>query len=142
MPYDPTDPRAQMTPPTSTTIGLPRPAQYRELHAAPPDEQHPHGSVTWWTRSQSVVVGFTEAHSGEELAPPGDVGGEFVVLVLDGAQLQVAHESGAASVTEPSVVFVPASLACDQSSKRMRPASGSINSSLPRSMNAIVFGLS
>ena len=108
MPYDPTDPRAQMTPSTSTTIGLPRPAQYRELHAAPPDEQHPHGSVTWWTRSQSVVVGFTEARSGEELAPPGDVGGEYVVLVLDGAQLQVAHESGAASVTEPSVVFVPA----------------------------------
>lgn len=106
MPYVATDPRSQLSTGGSAVAGVPRPATYRELRASDPDEQHPHGGRTWWTRSQAMVIGFTEARAGDELTLD-DVTGEYAALVLDGATAHVEHESGAADVTEPAVVFVP-----------------------------------
>ena len=54
-----------------------------------PDEKHDNGSNTWWTRSQAMIIGWTEAQPGDELAT--DVAGEHGVLAFDGATLQVTH---------------------------------------------------
>ncbi|MGZ7036085.1 MAG: hypothetical protein ACXVIQ_12805, partial [Ilumatobacteraceae bacterium] len=106
MPYDKNDPRSQLSTAGSAPTGIPRPAQYRELHATGPDEKHANGSATWWTRSQAMVIGSTEAKAGDELAT-NDVDGEHAVLVLDGAALDVAHNGEVVSVDEPAVVVVP-----------------------------------
>jgi hypothetical protein len=70
VPYDPSDPRAQLasTPATATANAVPRPAHYRELDASPADVTAANGSRTWWTRSQAMVVGYTEAQPDDELA--------------------------------------------------------------------------
>jgi hypothetical protein len=106
MPYDKNDPRAQLSTAGSSSSGIPRPAQYRQLHEVGPDEKHANGGTTWWTRSQAMVIGSTEAKQGDELTT-ADVDGEHAVLVLDGAALQVNHDGQAVSVDEPAVVIVP-----------------------------------
>ena len=85
---------------------MPRPATYRELRSAAPDEQLTHGTATWWTRSQALLIGYSTASAGDELAVD-DVDGEYAVLVLDGAQATIEHATGSASVTEPAVAIVP-----------------------------------
>ena len=85
---------------------MPRPASYRELLRTPPDEQHPNGSTTWWTRSQAMVIGYTSAIAGDELTLC-DIDGEYGVIVLDGAQVSIEHAAGSASVAEAAVAFVP-----------------------------------
>ena len=106
MPYDKNDPRSQLSTAGSAPSGIPRPAQYRELHATGPDEKHANGSATWWTRSQAMVIGSTDAQPGDELTT-NDVDGEHAVLVLDSAALQVTHDGQVVSVDEPAVVIVP-----------------------------------
>jgi hypothetical protein len=109
MPYDPSDPRAQLasTRPTATANAVPRSAHYRELDASPADVMGANGSRTWWTRSQAMVVGYTRAQPDDELEAD-DVGGEHVVLVLDGAEAVIEHTSGGvATIGEPAVVVVP-----------------------------------
>ncbi len=105
MPYDKNDPRSQLSTAGSAPTGIPRPAQYRELHEVGPDEKHDNGSNTWWTRSQAMLIGWTEAQPGDELT--SDVAGEHAVLVFDGATLQVTHDGEVTSVDEPAVVIVP-----------------------------------
>ena len=39
MPYDKNDPRSQLSTAGSAPTGIPRPAQYRELHKIGPDEK-------------------------------------------------------------------------------------------------------
>jgi hypothetical protein len=93
----------------AAVIGVPRAASYRELGPLSGDEVSALGSATWWTRSQAVVVGYTEAAAGEVLIIESD--GESVVLALDAVQFTVSHASGVASVTEPSTIIVPAGTA-------------------------------
>jgi hypothetical protein len=107
VPYDPTDPRSQLSTAGSTASGVPRAAGYREIDASPADEQHPNGSRTWWTRSQAMVIGFTSARPGDDLVVEG-IDGEHVVLVLDGAAVRIDHRSGAEVVGDAAVVIVPA----------------------------------
>jgi hypothetical protein len=106
VPYDTADPRSQLSTALAAPSGVPRAATYRELHESAADEEHPHGSRTWWTRSQAIVVGLTEAQPGDELVVDG-AGGEHVVLVLDGAAVDVGHQSAAEEIGEPAVVVVP-----------------------------------
>ena len=105
MPYDKNDPRSQLSTAGNSPTGIPRPAQYRELHKSGADEKYDNGSNTWWTRSQAMLIGWTEAQPGDEFTT--DVSGEHGVLVLDGATLQVSHDGEVASVEEPAVVIVP-----------------------------------
>ena len=106
MPYDKNDPRSALSTASRASIGIPRAAHYRELLATPADEEHSGGGRTWWTRSQAMVIGFTDAREGDDLAT-ADIGGEHVVLVLDGAALRVTHGGEAVAVDEPAVVIVP-----------------------------------
>jgi hypothetical protein len=84
---------------------VPRPATYRELGATPPDEQHPQGSRTWWTRSQAMVIAQTEAAPGDPLA--AETSGEYMAILVDGATATIEHGASAERTTEPSVVIVP-----------------------------------
>lgn len=104
--YDPTDPRAQLSTAVPAPTGIPRPATYRELRTSEPDAAHPQGSRTWWTRSQAMVIGHTDAVAGDTLTT-SDVNGEHVLLVLDGAAGWVVHDGGMTFVGEPAVVVVP-----------------------------------
>jgi hypothetical protein len=106
MPYLATDPRAQLSTAGAQPAGIPRPATYRELGTDPPDERLPHGSATWWTRSQALLIGFTSACAGDELSLD-DVAGEHAVLVLDGAVVSIPDGTGSVSVAEPAVAIVP-----------------------------------
>jgi hypothetical protein len=112
MAYDPTDPRSQMVDSKKTMrTGIPRQAQYRELHVGElhvdsADEHHNNGSSTWWTRSQSVVVAYTETRAGDELSV--DSSAEYIVLALSKTPLTITHASGSVHITEASVVIVPA----------------------------------
>jgi hypothetical protein len=106
VPYDPSDPRSQLSTAASSPTGVPRPASYREIEATPADDHLAHGSRTWWTRSQAMVVGYTSAQPGDDLVIEG-VGGEHVVLVLDGAVARVEQASACAAVDEAAVVIVP-----------------------------------
>ena len=76
-------------------LASPAPASYRELGATPPDEQLEHGSSTWWTRSQALLIGYSSACAGDDLAVD-DVDGEYAVLVLDGAEASIEHATGSA----------------------------------------------
>ena len=108
MPYDPTDPRSQLASTGTATLtrsGVPRSATYRELGAGAPDEQHPRGSRTWWTRSQAMVIAQTDAAPGESLAV--ETSGEYVAILVDGATATIEHVASDERVTEPSVVIVP-----------------------------------
>ena len=105
MPYDPSDLRTQLVNAGPAT-GVPREVSCRELGNSAADEVHPHGSLTWWTRSQALVIAYTEARPGDDLVVDG-VEGESVVLVLDGAEVSVDHSSGDEVVSEPAVVIVP-----------------------------------
>jgi len=66
MPYVATDPRAQLST-AGTPVGIPRAATYRELGHSSPEEQLAHGSTTWWTRSQALLIGYSSARAGDEL---------------------------------------------------------------------------
>src|SRR4029077_21200816 len=90
MPYDKNDPRSQLSTAGNAPSGIPRPAQYRELHEVGPDEKHDNGSNTWWTRSQAMVIGWPEAQPGAELTT--SAAGEHAVIAIDGATLQVSHD--------------------------------------------------
>ena len=98
-------------------MGVPRAASYRELNSSPADEVHANGSRTWWTRSQALVVGYTEAQAGDDLVVD-DANGEYVALVLDGAEVSVDHASGVQVVGEPAVVVVPPGYVDDPSRGR------------------------
>ena len=127
MPYEPTDPRAQLATVTSTvnstatstvdstvnsTVtstsvpGVPRAATYRELRADDADETHPGGSTTWWTRSQAMVVAHTAAVAGDTLTV--DTTSEHVLLLLDGAAATVSSAAGDERVDEDALIVVPA----------------------------------
>ena len=105
MPYDKNDPRSQLSTAGSTPAGIPRPCQYRELGTVSPDEKHAHGSMTWWTRSQAMVIGSTEAVAGDELTTTVD--GEHAVLVIDGATVEVIQGDEVVAVDEAAVAIVP-----------------------------------
>ncbi len=105
VPYDPNDPRSQLAATPQAAVGVPRSALVRELDRDPPDEVGTCGSRTWWTRSQALVIGHTDAQPGDELTTGAD--GEYVVLALDGAGVRIEHASGVSLVGEDAVVIVP-----------------------------------
>ena len=99
MPYDKQDPRAQLSTAGSAPTGIPRAAHYRELHATPADDQHAHGSRTWWTRSQAMVIGQTDAKPGDEL-PVDHVDGEHGVIAAATAPALAARCANASEYAQ------------------------------------------
>ena len=58
------------------------------------------------TRSQALLIGYSSACAGDDLAVDG-IDGEYAVLVLDGAEASIEHTTGSTTVTEPAVAIVP-----------------------------------
>ncbi len=110
MPYDASDLRTALAskPASSAGTGANIPAQYFEFGELPPDDTSVSGAATWWTRSQSIVVGFTKAASGAVLERSGQPD-EYVVLVVDpGASVEaVAGEDRVAAVGRALLVMPP-----------------------------------
>jgi hypothetical protein len=75
------------------------------MEGVPPDELHPGGSRTWWTRSQAMVIASTSASAGDALA--AETSGEYVALLLEGATGAVEHGSSSERVGMSAVVIVP-----------------------------------
>ena len=108
MPYDPTDPRSGLATATATAApGGSRAATYRQFHQTPADEHHDGGGATWWTRSQALVVAYTEAHPGDRLERTGQIDEYVLIVPNDGTTVTVSHGSQTATVTEPAVVVIP-----------------------------------
>lgn len=105
MPYDANDPRSALSTAGATPTGVPRAATYRQLHDGPADVTESGGGATWWTRSQAMVIAFTEALPGDRLV--AETAGEYGLLVLDGAGVDVHHDSGDVTVDRDSVIVVP-----------------------------------
>lgn len=115
MAYGPDDPRAALVAPrpaAASTLSAPnatataRRATCRPL-TGEPDERHPAGSGTWWTRSQSMVVAYTEAAAGDRITRTGQPD-EHVLLTLDAAlAITLRHGDASVVVDEPSIVVLP-----------------------------------
>ncbi len=105
MPYDASDPRSKLSTGVAVPTGTPREPTCRELHHVTADEEHPNGSRTWWTRSQAMVIAHTEAQAGDELSV--DTGGEYMVVVAEGAGVVVEDGSDSEDVNEFAVVVMP-----------------------------------
>ncbi len=105
MPYDASDPRSKLSSAVAVPAGTPREPTCRELHHVDVDEKHPNGSRTWWTRSQAMVIAHTEAQAGDELSV--DTGGEYMVVVAEGAGVVVEDGSDSEDVNEFAVVVMP-----------------------------------
>jgi hypothetical protein len=87
--------------------GIPRPARYFEFNDLPPTEASSRGSRTWWVRSQSLVVGYTDA-APDDAFETLDHPDEYAVLCLfDGLKMSVQAGDERVEVTRPSVTFVP-----------------------------------
>lgn len=105
MSYDASDPRSKLSTAGAVPKGVPRPPTYRELGGAEPDECHPHGTQTWWTRSQAMVIAHSEVQPGDSLAV--DAGGEYIVLVIDDTAVRLEHDGQSESVAESAVAVMP-----------------------------------
>ena len=64
MPYNQDDPRSQLATMTAAPrpAGASFPAQYFELGASAPDEVTGDSSATWFVRSQSCALAYSEAY--------------------------------------------------------------------------------
>lgn len=107
MPYDPTDPRSQLSTAGGTAVatGVPRPATYRELRSTSPDEQHDGGGCTWWTRSQAMVIAQSAAEAGDSL--DATTAGEYMAILADGVTATISAGGEGVVITEPSVIVIP-----------------------------------
>lgn len=105
MPYDANDPRSKLSTAVGAPSGAARPATYRAFDELPADEDHIHGSRTWWTRTQSMVIAHTEAQTGDVLT--ATTAGEYAVLLTEGVAAIVEHSDERASVGEYACVFMP-----------------------------------
>jgi hypothetical protein len=104
VPYDPTDPRSQLST-AGAVVGVPREPSYFELAHSTATESAANGSRTRWTRSQALVIAHTEAAAGDSLAV--DLSAEYALLVLEGAVVRIEHDATETAVAEPAVVIVP-----------------------------------
>ena len=96
--------RSKLASPGSTTSaagGVPL-SDVPWSHATPPDEQHPNGSRTWWTRSEAMVIAYTAPAPATTLAV--DVDAEYAVLVLDGTAARSNTAASRRGRPRPSVV--------------------------------------
>ena len=69
MPYEQSDPRSQLATMTAPRAsGASFPPQYFELGVEGPDEVTAQGTSTWYVRSQSCALAYSDAAAGEVLA--------------------------------------------------------------------------
>jgi hypothetical protein len=108
VPYEQDDPRSQLATATKTrSVGDCLAPQYFEFASLEPDEVGPAGTRTWYVRSQSVAVAFSEARASDAL-PRRAQPDEYMVLVpASGPAVSVTAGEVRRSVAPGAVVVVP-----------------------------------
>src|SRR5262245_51104377 len=82
MPYEQDDPRSQLATATATAprpAGMSFPPQYFELGSVAPDDVSEGGTATWYVRSQSCALAYSEVAAGDRLTRAGQPD-EYVAL--------------------------------------------------------------
>ena len=109
MPYNQDDPRSQL----ATMTAAPRPAgasfppQYFELGASAPDEVTADGTATWFVRSQSCALAYSDAAAGERLARTGQPDEYVVLFPAEDASAVITAGGQQATVQGRTVAIVP-----------------------------------
>jgi len=109
MPYNQDDPRSQL----ATMTAAPRPAgasfppQYFELGASAPDEVTADGTATWFVRSQSCALAFSDAAAGQRLARTGQPDEYVVLFPAEDASAVITAGGDQATVQGRTVAIVP-----------------------------------
>ena len=108
MGYDRTDPRSSLTPAGSArAVGANVAPQYFEFGTMPAADVAETGTRTWWIRSQSTVVAYSEAAAGDALARRAQPD-EYVILLHDPAtNAQVTAGNECVEVSGRAIVVVP-----------------------------------
>lgn len=108
MSYGANDPRSAIAAGRQTPARPNVAARFLDLTDLEPDEITALGSRTWWVRGQNAVVAHTQARAGERLARTGQPD-EYMALFPDaGATAEIGAGAERATVTDRSVVVVPA----------------------------------
>lgn len=108
MSYGADDPRAAIAAGRQTPARPNVAAQFLDFTGLEPDEVGPRGSRTWWVRGQTFVVAHSQARAGERIERTGQPD-EYVVLFPDaGATAEIVSGTDKTTVTDQSVVVVPA----------------------------------
>lgn len=108
MSYGANDPRAAIATGRQTPTRPNIPTQYLDFTELKPDEISALGSRTWWVRGQNFVVAHSQVRAGERIERTGQ-SDEYMVLLPDAsAAAQIVSGSDKATVTDRSVVVVPA----------------------------------
>jgi hypothetical protein len=116
MPYDPNDPRSQLTVTdvarsVATAADIAAPPEFFELSTLEPDDVTPLGTRSWCIRTQTSCVVYSMAELGERFTR-GDQPDEYVALLVStptrpAAQVEVTAGQTAALVVDDAVIVVP-----------------------------------
>jgi hypothetical protein len=108
VPYEDDDPRSQLATATTTrSAGACLAPQYFEFASLEPDEVGPAGTRTWYVRSQSMGVAFSEAEAGDALARHDQPDEYMVLLPATGPGATVTTGAERQTVPGGAVVVVP-----------------------------------
>ena len=109
MPYDQTDLRSQLAGPGAQArgAGATTPPQYFEFSALEPDEHSDRKSASWYVRSQSCCLSFTQAEAGDELARHDQPDEYMVLLPSPDGSASVATGGDRIEIAGSAVVVVP-----------------------------------
>ncbi|MFK8022856.1 MAG: hypothetical protein AB8G26_02725 [Ilumatobacter sp.] len=99
------DLRAGLSVPDRTPIN--KPAQYFEFAKTDPTDTSEAGSPTWWVRSQSMVVAYTEAVAGDTFTRTGQ-GDEYAAVTWgDGVDVSCAWGDQTERAVDKSFIALP-----------------------------------
>lgn len=83
-----------------------KPAQFFEFAKMGASETTANGSTTWWVRSQSMVVAYTEGVAGDTFRRSNQPD-EYVIINWGESELACRAGDQVESVIDPSVIMVP-----------------------------------
>jgi hypothetical protein len=108
VPYEQDDPRSQLGTSTLTrSVGACLAPQYFEFAALEPDDGSAAGTRTWYVRSQSVAVAYSEVAPGDALARQGQPDEYIVLLASPNGTATVTAGAERVDVDGAAVVVVP-----------------------------------
>jgi hypothetical protein len=109
MPYDPNDPRSQLTASRAEArhAGATFPPQYFEFLKLEPDLVSQHGTQSWLARSQNCCVAFSLVQTGDSLVREDQPDEYMVLFPSPDARATITAGSERGEVRGASVVIVP-----------------------------------
>ncbi len=109
MPYDPNDPRSQLTASRAEArpSGATFPPQYFEFLKLEPDVVSPRGTQSWLARSQNCCVAFSLVQTGDTLVREDQPDEYMVLFPSPDAKASITAGSERGEVRGSSVVIVP-----------------------------------